>query len=273
MEKLVKQQIKNAIDLQVLYKKPYMMVPFIISHTQIETAMNAFFDFLGLSDDLKNHIDMKIIPLHRRGEIGYTHRDPKDNIYNDSKDFFHYHPVIWERYSEFVENNAIIKHFLNCAHPIWEAVYHTVYEILSGFEKNYSGTLGKIFDTKEPCIILRFLKYEFSNSSLYLAQPHFDAGSFTLAIAESTAGLRIGTHPEDLEVIEHQKDKAIFMVSSNYRKIINADLLPAWHDVIQLDQTHIGRPYARWALVAFIEGHSVTALSRSETHKWYAAEK
>ena len=54
---------------------------------------------------------MKIIPLHRRGEIGYRHRDPEGDIYNDSKDFFHYHPVIWGCYSQFIESNPILSIF------------------------------------------------------------------------------------------------------------------------------------------------------------------
>jgi hypothetical protein len=51
-----------------------------------------------------------------------------------------------------------------------------------------------------------------------------------------------------------------------------AELSAGWHDVIQLNETLIGKPFARWAIVAFIEGHDVEALPRSETHKWYQAE-
>jgi hypothetical protein len=42
--------------------------------------------------------------------------------------------------------------------------------------------------------------------------------------------------------------------------------------VIQLDESVIGKPFARWAIVAFIEAHGVEALSRSETHNWYKGE-
>jgi hypothetical protein len=60
------------------------------------------------------------------------------------------------------------------------------------------------------------------------------------------------------------------MLASNVEKMMNTtELSPGWHDVIQLDKTLIGKPYARWAIVAFIEAHNVEALPRSETHKWY----
>lgn len=73
-----------------------------------------------------------------------------------------------------------------------------------------------------------------------------------------------------MEVVEHEEDKAIFFISSNFRKIIdNEKLKPAWHDVVQLDKSEIGKSFSRWAVVAFIEGHSVKALPRHETHKFF----
>ncbi len=74
------------------------------------------------------------------------------------------------------------------------------------------------------------------------------------------------------------------MLASNFEKIFNINknnenddrarhdikLLPGWHDVIQLDETRVGKPFARWAIVAFIDGHGVEALPRTETHRWYS---
>jgi hypothetical protein len=55
---------------------------------------------------------------------------------------------------------------------------------------------------------------------------------------------------------------------------MNADIfLPSWHDVIQTDDNRIGKSFARWAIVAFIDAHSVEALPRSETHKWYTEKE
>ncbi len=252
-----------------LKKTPYVQVEFPISHHQLEEAAVSFCKFLELPESLKTHIDLKIAPLHRRGDIGFKHRDPKEDAYNDTKDFFHYHPLILERYRSFLEENPIIEDFILKAHPIWEASTTVIKEILGLLDQRFPGTSQKIFDTENVHILLRFLQYDWKECGKYLAKPHFDAGSFTLALAESCPGLRIGTGPDDLEIISHVENHAIFMVSSNFRKTIDTDALSAgWHDVIQMDETQIGRPFSRWAIVAFIEAANVEALDKSETHKW-----
>ena len=207
--------------------------------------------------------------MHRRGDIGFKHRDPGDDIYNDSKDFFHFHPFIFEKYQDFINKNPVVATFLNEAHILWKEVYRVFKEVLGEFDKLSPGAASKIFDNPHPHILLRFLKYDWNRSGKYLAKPHFDAGSFTLAVAESCPGLRIGTGLDDLELIQHQDGKVIFMAASNLKKIVDIEgLSPGWHDVIQLDETKIGKHFARWAIVAFCDGHSVEALPRAETHKY-----
>lgn len=261
---------KIYLDLQQQF---YVNVPFNIPRSNLEDVIQAFFKFLAEPDNVKTHIDFSVAPLHRRGEVGFRHRDPNDNIYNDSKDFFHYHPALFEKHADFIAQHAVLNDFVLKAKPIWEMVYQIAQEILDLFEPKFPGACDKIFDTKCPHILLRFLKYDWNQSEKYLAKPHFDSGSFTLAIAESCPGLRIGSGPENLKLVEHKPDNAIFMVSSNFQKVINTDTLcPGWHDVIQLDDTLIGKPFARWAIVAFVEAHGVEARPRTETHKWYSEE-
>lgn len=258
---------KIYADLQEQF---YVNVPFNIPRSDLEEAIQAFFKFLAEPDSIKTHIDFSIAPLHRRGDVGFRHRDPSEDIYNDSKDFFHYHPALFEKYPDFLEKNPVVANFVHKAKPIWDNVYQSIQNILKLFEPKFPGAYNKIFDTEHVHILLRFLKYNWNKSEKYLAKPHFDAGSFTLAIAESCSGLRIGNSPENLKLVEHKADNAIFMVSSNFQKVINTDTLaPSWHDVIQLDETFIGKPFARWAIVAFIEAHGVKARPRTETHKWY----
>lgn len=253
-----------------LQQQNYAQIPFPIDLKILQQAINAFFIFLEEPEHVKNHINFTIAPAHRRGDVGYKHRKADDHIYNDSKDFFHFHPAIFKKYESFLDKNPVVTDFLIKANPIWHAVYETIHHILSSFEEKFSGVVNKVFNTEHEHILLRFLKYDWQQSGKYLAKPHFDAGSCTLAIAESSSGLRIGTCPDDSKLIEHQNDHAIFMLSSNFKQILNTDdLLPGWHDVIQLDETTIGKPFARWAIVAFIEAHGVKALPRTETHKWY----
>lgn len=252
-----------------LSKRFYVNVPFPSTAFQIQEAVDAFFNFLNEPQEVRCYIDFKISKNHRRGEVGFKHREANDGLYNDNKDLFQYHPAIMNEYSDFLEAHPVVKNFMAKAHAIWADVYYVTRKILEIFEPHYPGIIKRIYDTEKPHILLRFLKYEWSSSGKYLAKPHYDAGSFTLAISESCQGLRIGSCPDNLQIVDHTSEHALFMLSSNFKKLIfHDDLHAGWHDVIQLDEQKIGKPYARWAVVAFIEAHDVDALPRSETHKW-----
>ena len=246
-----------------------IQVPFGLSSMKIQEAVTAFLAFLNEPDTIKTRISFSIAPKHRRGDVGYVRRDAQNHVYDDSKEFFHYHPAITERHPDLVTGEDAFSDFLKKADVIWNAAYETVWRLLSELEDRFPGIRGKVFDTKDVHLMIRFLKYEWQNSGTYLAKPHFDAGSFTLAIAESAPGLRIGSNPKDLRPITHEKDKAIFMLSSNFRTMMDSGEFSAgWHDVIQTNESQIGQAYARWAVVAFVEAHGAEALPRSVTHRW-----
>jgi len=253
----------------------YVHVPISIEPSAIQNAVDAFFQFLNEPELIKSHIDFSIAPKHRRGEVGYRKRVENDHIYNDNKEFFHYHPAICEQFPDFIEKNLIVHNFLSKVDPIWKAAYQAIKHIFIAFDEIYPGSYEKIFNTDCIHIVLRFLKYDWQNSGKYLAKPHYDAGSFSLAIAESCPGLRIGSGPENLKQVEHKSGQAIFMLSSNFQKVLKdaENLSAGWHDVIQVDETQLGKPFARWAVVAFIEAHGVEALPRTETHKWFTGSE
>ena len=260
---------------KTLKKQQYVQVPFPLERHILEEAMEAFFKFLKEPDPIKNCIDFTIAPKHRRGDVGFKHRDAENHIYDDSKDFFHFHPAIFDKYADFLNEHPVVHDFICKAQSIWDLAYKTTHQILQSFDNKFPGTSDKVFGSKTEYVhlLLRFLKYDWQESGKYLAKPHFDAGSFTLAIAESCPGLRIGSCPEDLQLVTHKDQHALFMLSSNFKCILDTDDLSAgWHDVIQVDETIIGKPLARWAIVAFIEAQGVEALSRTETHKWYMGE-
>lgn len=183
--------IKKSLDENHFYK-----VPFPVSKKVIDDAVLAFFDFLKEPDEVKNAVNFKVKPESRRGDVGYVKRDPSESLYNDSKEYFHYHAAIEEHYPELLKSNIALKKFSDKAYPIWMAAKDKVGEILAAFEPSFPGISAKFFDLKEPEILLRFLRYNWSRSGKYLAKPHYDAGSCTLAIAESAPGLRIGRSDE-----------------------------------------------------------------------------
>lgn len=257
-----------------LKKEGYCAVPFFVTPSLIQEAVQAFFRFLDEPDSVKNHIDFSVAPLHRRGEVGYRCRRSENHLYDDDKAFFHFHPALFDKYRSFLSQNPVVKDFAVKAQPLWEKAYQTVWTLLGFFQDQYPQIRDQVFGTEEVHLLLRFLKYDWHESGEYLAKPHYDAGSFTLAISESCPGLRIGTGPEKLKPVIHEENRALFMLSSNFQKLMPGENLePGWHDVIQIDKTVIGKPFSRWAVVAFFDAHSVTALERSETHKWVTTDR
>ena len=85
-----------------LQKQFYVQVPFQIDQKAINEVVEAFFNFLALPENVKRHIDFSIAPTHRRGDVGFKHRDAEEHVYNDSKDFFYYHSAIFERYASLI---------------------------------------------------------------------------------------------------------------------------------------------------------------------------
>jgi isopenicillin N synthase-like dioxygenase len=250
-----------------LCEQYFTTIPFPISRQQITDAVDAFMAFLNEPEDIKDHIKFRVCHTHRRGDIGYVHRDPDDSIYNDSKDYFHYHDAIFDRYPEFLEQNQTVRTFIEKASPIWNAAKNVGLEIINLLSQRYPGLADRFFMAKEPHVILRFIRYNWQKSQQNLAKPHFDAGSCTLAIAESEKGLRIGCNEASLKLVQHSPHEAIFFLSSNFNRLVNDDTFkPAWHDVIQLQQEFVGKPYARWAVVCFFEAEGMTAIPRELTH-------
>lgn len=257
-----------------LKQNTYAVVPFPLSQEQTDKAITSFLNFLKLSPEVRSTIDFKLNPHHRRGDIGYKIRKEEDHIYNDEKEFFHFHPEIFNRYAPFIASHPAVADFLQQAHQIWQLVEKTIRGILDELEADYPGCTQRVFHKEDAVIILRFLRYAWQESGKYLAKPHYDAGAFSLAIAEDCQGLRIGRTAEQLTLIHHQPAQAVFFLSSNYQKVFgdNTDFAPGWHDVIQVNKQLMGKPFSRWAIVAFVEPYGVDAPSREETHKWLIAD-
>ena len=202
---------------QELQKQYYAELDFPISRSILEEAAQAFFAFLEEPDEVKKYIDFSISDKHRRGDVGYKHRHGNNRKYEDNKDFFHFHPALFKRYKTFLDNHVVVKDFMLKALPIWQCAYDQIQAVLATLEERYPNLLNRVLNTDTPHVLVRFLRYDWQESGLYLAKPHFDCGSFTLAIAESDPGLRIGSCPEDLKPIKQHEQKAILMLSSNFQ--------------------------------------------------------
>ncbi len=249
-----------------LLEQRYCKLALPITGAEISQVMEAFSKFLEEPEEVKRQIAFSINPSHRRGDIGYVHRDSNDDIYNDDKEYFHYHPGIDKRYPDLLAENPTVARFCDLAKPIWIAARDRTKAFLSEHADTFNQIHEGIFDTEEPHIQLRFLRYFYQNPGRHLARGHYDAGSCTLAIAESDPGLRIGADEKHLEPVEHRDGEGIFMMGRNFPITANPKFLPSWHDVIQLGETIETRSFSRWALVSFFSVTGMSTVSRDKTH-------
>lgn len=248
----------------------YAPVPFKYDHAFCTQAMDTFFDFLTLPEAQKMQFQGKLSETHRRSGLGLTYRKKtKGTDYSDQKCFFHYHPVLWRRHKRVVDQNPTTKRFFTKADALWHEAYARLKCALSQLESRHPGITDQILNTKTPHLVLRFLRYDVRTPGKLLAKPHYDAGAMTFAIAESKPGLRMGSTPQNLTLVTHKDKQALFFLGANFAQLTDTKTLkPGWHDVIQVGARPKNNQYERWAIVAFIDGHSTTGAPEALTHKW-----
>lgn len=253
----------------------FAAVPFAYDHDFCTDAMESFFRFLELPARERNLFKGKLSNKHRRGDLGLVYRQKSEREgYNDSKCFFHYHPKLRQLHEKEINANPVVKDFMDRADLIWREVYRTLDLTLGRLEQKFPGIKDKVLKTAEPHILVRFLRYDIQTPGHYLAKPHFDAGSMTFAIAESKPGLRMGSGPENLKLVDHKDKQALFFLAANIGQLIDpTPLKPGWHDVIHVGEKPSDNKYERWALVAFIDGHDTTGAPEALTHKWRVDKK
>lgn len=194
-----------------LAQQYYAPVPFKYGHAFCTEAVQSFFRFIAQPDRVTKQFDGRLSSEHRRGDLGLVYRHKtKSNEYNDKKCFFHYHPVLLKQHREAIEKNPVVKDFFTKADALWHEVYRQLQQVLLRLEKKHPGIYSRVLQTKEPHIIVRFLRYDIQTPGKLLAKPHFDAGAMTFAIAESKPGLRMGSGPENLKLVTHHDKQALF---------------------------------------------------------------
>lgn len=246
-----------------LEKDFYVMIPYDVPRPLMKDSVEAFLQFLNTDSSVKEHLQSLLPGNHRRRELGFSYRDATNNTDGENKNFFHYHPYLLKEHSRFISLNPTVSHFITHVDEVWNLVAEAAKQVLTRLDERFPGVYDEVFNTEEPHIVLRIVHYQASPHQEILARPHFDAGSFTLAIAESAPGLRIGSKQENLMLVPYEENSIIFMLGKNCRKLIPSEtLLPGWHDVVRLDRLDM-----RWAIVAFIDGHHVEGPSREETHQ------
>ncbi|MEK6940435.1 MAG: hypothetical protein AABW49_00865 [Nanoarchaeota archaeon] len=248
-------------------EKCYAMVDFGIPGDQLKKAADAFIGFL----DIPEHLLFDMFLWHpnvphdsKNGEIGYVRRKKRKGHY-DNKRLFHYSPLLEDK---IAIQDGRADPFLRHAKQIYQESCITLNRILSALSFKYPAIRDKFYDDSiYPRFFLRFIAYDPETKGEYIATNHIDSGGITIAIAESTPGLRIGSKDGPKTMIEHHDGKAIFMPACTFPDATEGGFLPqAWHDVIQINSKPYSDGIARWAIVFFADLAMQETIPVTKTH-------
>ncbi len=237
-----------------------------ISRAALESAARAFFAFLQLPEELKAPI-RQTIPGEDRTTRGYTRRRAKDDSDQEEKMYFHYHPEVEVSFQkEIAAAGEPAETFMRVAHDMWEKTLAIGEDAIREFEERWPGTRVRFMPPGEsPLLVIRFLAYLSHPHGDFLAKPHYDRGTFTIALGESAPGLRIGT-PECLVEVAHRDGFSVVMPGTGFQADIDSGIEPAWHDVVQKKDVRFSETTARWAIVGFFDVKNRSYISIEDTH-------
>lgn len=207
-----------------------------------------------------------------RTDLGYRERIPAVDDDGEHKAYFHYHPDVEVRFAdEIAAAGEPAKKFITEARKIRNGAIKSAQRVALDLDKAYPGFYNAFFkEGVEPNLKIRFLLYRKVKPGQLLGVGHYDRNGFTLALAESAPGLRVGRDNQTLKKVRRKKGDAIVM-SGTMMRMFDSDKgsLPlSWHDIERHEDACLGETDARWAIIAMVHplvDGNVPALA--ETHR------
>lgn len=257
---------KILLDLE---RQNFVEIPFPLSKEELDKAAQYFLEFLALPQDLKDKFTVMADPSDRGSDAGYVRRK-KEKGY-DHKEFFNYRKITEKLLGAVIKENADnpkVKKFLESSRKIYTEATKVLEEIIKVIDGRLPGLYKKVFlQNPDRWLCLRFVKYDPVKIGEPLAKTHYDAGSCTLAIAESAPGLRIGKDSETLQEAVRHGNTALFFPAYTFPSDTNSSkFFPGWHDVIQKSGAQFNKNVARWAIVFFANTQPTSAVPFIDTH-------
>ncbi len=235
-----------------LNKKHFAPVPHGIPQDELLTAVQAFLAFLEEVPDETKRLIHFTSTFERGSAEGYN--DKREDAGKDPKEFFHWSPRLftYPAYQKLYASSKQARAFFDTAEHIYNEIDALAVKLfLTEFPELAHHC---VVDGKLAYAVLRFLCYAPNKTEVFSAQPHYDKGYGTLAITESTPGLRIGCcdqHP--LTRVVHEEGTALFMPADLMFGDSEKSIIPAWHDVVtEADTKPVSERCERWAMVFFI---------------------
>lgn len=254
--------------LEEVKEKNYAVLPFSISKAELDKAAEDFMQFLTLPQEVKDKFHFKLDERNRGSNIGYVNKKQESGD-NDNKEYFHYNLYAEDLLEKIPESENIteVKKFFDSARYIYSEAVETMSKVLKELDKKYPGLHDEFLEKKpHPLFYLRFLKYEPAGKGRFLAKAHYDRGAFTLALAESAPGLRVGRNDKNLKEVKRVTNTALFMPGLSSDAYVSDSMTPAWHDVVQTGEDILNNTTARWAIVFFADSIIDNDISFEDAH-------
>jgi hypothetical protein len=240
----------------------YSPITLELGKQDITEAMKLYRDFIDLPHHIKSQLHHVDEARPRTGMSGYMHKGenaPGGSKKQDNKHAFHYAQSLEQLSLRELDLPPEAMNFLSAAEEIYYSLDESVREHLAQLAEmeGIPWLVGLHHPTTngERSHHLRFLAYEDPKGS-NLADSHYDKSTFTVAVAESHNGLRIGNNDHDLQLLERGSFDPILFQGYGWHQLkdmfdIHSDLKPGWHDVIDTGE-RVDSGVTRWALIYFV---------------------
>ena len=260
--------LSYGLILSSIKRDKFVSIPFSLSREILDDTAEKFLRFLRHPELKEMCKAIQVLPGYRSTYVGYRLRGNTLEQSSDEKELFHYNEFFEDFFKkEFDYGHPVLKVFIEAARLIYTAAKETFSTVLQNLELQFPGIYLRFFpEGQKPLFFLRFLKYNVSSKGNNIARGHYDLGACTLAIAESTPGLRMGSNNDDLALVNRQDNNALFFPGISMRELTSEDFTPTWHDVIQKSEQTYSTDVARWAIVFFTDPHDMRNISTTETH-------
>lgn len=248
-------------------ERSHAPVPFPLRKKDFAAAIDTFVAFLQLPLEVKEKIYFRVTEEGRGSEVGYR-RYRRDEGQTDNREYFHYHAYAEERFTDARAEYKELDLMMNAMRPIYAAAVETLKQVITAFDTRFPGLYDRFFNPDNvEGFYLRFLKYDRARPGEFLAKGHYDRGTCTLALTESSPGLRTGSNDQDLKEVVHKEGEALFMPALHFQTITSSDFPPTWHDVVQRGEDVYSDDIARWAIVFFADYRNASrTITYEEAH-------
>lgn len=213
-----------------------------------ETAMQ-FLSSLSEADKKKMQRCFKGEDDSEPGLLGYSEFHPTKPERGTEKIFFHYHPEVEKLFSEEFARTTGAERFLASMRSIWGAGLVAAQGVVRDLEKKNSDIREQLLPSGvAPAFVIRFVLYKKPPEGTLLIQGHYDRSSVTLALAESSPGLRVQDSNGRMNLINKSDGAAVVMAGKGMARI--APSLPlSWHDAVQASDACVDEAHTRWAAI------------------------